>query len=202
MAETPGQQTAAAPEDPGGTRQTAVDALPAQNTRTAAERTIAASPPTPAASIDDANGMNQADLDALLGAAAMETEEFAAEAGVDSTGEPFDATAAAPPPHAQRFDFPEFSGPATVAVDAKRVTMLNDVNLRVKLVLGRTRMLLEDVLKLGEGSVVELDKLAGDPIDVYANERLIARGEVLVLNDNFCVRISEVFSSDPHRVSL
>jgi flagellar motor switch protein FliN/FliY len=59
----------------------------------------------------------------------------------------------------------------------------------------------EDVLQLGEGSVVELDKLAGDPVDVYANDRLVARGEVLVLNDSFCVRISEVLSNDPHRVS-
>ena len=47
-------------------------------------------------------------------------------------------------------------------------------------------------LKLGEGSVVELDKLAGDPVDVFVNERLVARGEVLVLNDNFCVRINEI----------
>jgi len=79
--------------------------------------------------------------------------------------------------------------------------MLNDVKLRVKIELGRTRMLVEDVLKLGEGSVVELDKLAGDPVDVYANDRLIARGEVLVLNESFCVRINEVLSRDPHRVS-
>ena len=78
--------------------------------------------------------------------------------------------------------------------------MLSDVNLRVKIELGRTRMLVEDVLKLGEGSVVELDKLAGDPVDVYANDRLVARGEVLVLDDRFCVRISDVVSRDPHRI--
>lgn len=70
--------------------------------------------------------------------------------------------------------------------------LLSDVNLHVKIELGRTRMLVEDVLRLGEGSVVELDKLAGDPVDVYVNDRHIARGEVLVLNDNFCVRISEI----------
>ena len=98
-------------------------------------------------------------------------------------------------------DFPEFGGTASPAIDPKRISMLHDVNLNVKIELGRTRMLIEDVLRLGEGSVVELDKLAGDPVDVFANERLIARGEVLVLNDSFCVRISEVFSADPHRVS-
>jgi flagellar motor switch protein FliN/FliY len=72
------------------------------------------------------------------------------------------------------------------------IDLLSDVNLNVKIELGRTRMLVEDVLKLGEGAVVELDKLAGDPVDVYVNERHIARGEVLVLNDNFCVRINEI----------
>ena len=70
--------------------------------------------------------------------------------------------------------------------------LLADVNLNVKIELGRTRMFVEDVLRLNEGSVVELDKLAGDPVDIYVNDRPVARGEVLVLNDNFCVRISEI----------
>ena len=74
------------------------------------------------------------------------------------------------------------------------IKLLDDVALNVKIELGRTKMLLEDVLRLGEGSVVELDKLAGDPVDVYVNERPVARGEVLVLNDNFCVRINEILS--------
>lgn len=72
------------------------------------------------------------------------------------------------------------------------IDLLSDVNLNVKIELGRTRMLVEDVLRLGEGSVVELDKLAGDPVEVYVNDRHVARGEVLVLNDNFCVRINEI----------
>ena len=72
------------------------------------------------------------------------------------------------------------------------IDLLRDVELNVKIELGRARMLVEDVLKLAEGSVVELDKLAGDPVDVFVNERLVARGEVLVLNDNFCVRVNEI----------
>lgn len=97
--------------------------------------------------------------------------------------------------------FTEFGAPVNLNVDPKRVTMLSDVKLRVKIELGRTQMLVEHVLKLGEGSVVELDKLAGDPVDVYVNNRLVARGEVLVLNDNFCVRVSEVLATDPHRIA-
>ena len=77
---------------------------------------------------------------------------------------------------------------------AKGIDLLADVNLNVKIELGRTRMLVEDVLKLSEGAVVELDKLAGDPVDVYVNDRHVARGEVLVLNDNFCVRINEIIA--------
>ena len=74
----------------------------------------------------------------------------------------------------------------------KAIELLSDVNLNVKIELGRTRMLVEDVLKLSEGAVVELDKLAGDPVDIFVNDRHVARGEVLVLNDNFCVRVSEI----------
>ena len=73
--------------------------------------------------------------------------------------------------------------------------MLGDVDLHVSVELGRTEMLVEDVLKLNTGSVVELDKLAGDPVDIYVNQRLVARGEVLVLNDNFCIRISEIVAN-------
>ena len=72
------------------------------------------------------------------------------------------------------------------------IDRLGDVELDVMVELGRTQMLVEDVLRLADGSVVELDKLAGDPVDVYVNGRLVARGEVLVLNDNFCIRVSEI----------
>jgi flagellar motor switch protein FliN/FliY len=79
--------------------------------------------------------------------------------------------------------------------EATGIDLLHDVNLNVSIELGRTHMLVEDVLRLNEGSVVELDKLAGDPVDIYVNDRLVARGEVLVLNDNFCVRVSEIIAS-------
>lgn len=74
------------------------------------------------------------------------------------------------------------------------LSLLSDVNLNVTIELGRTKMLVEDVIKLAEGAVVELDKLAGDPVDIFVNDRIVARGEVLVLNENFCVRISEILA--------
>ncbi|MFO0925159.1 MAG: flagellar motor switch protein FliN [Pirellulales bacterium] len=74
--------------------------------------------------------------------------------------------------------------------------LVRDVELDLKIELGRTEMHLDEILKLRRGSVVTLDKLAGDPVDIYVNGRLIARGEVLVLNDNFCVRVAELLGSD------
>ena len=92
--------------------------------------------------------------------------------------------------------------PAKVDASGTKIELLSDVDLHVKIELGRTQMLVEDVLKLGEGSVVELDKLAGDPVDVYVNDRLVARGEVLVLNDNFCIRISEIVTNLDHQGAM
>ncbi|MBX3389946.1 MAG: flagellar motor switch protein FliN [Phycisphaeraceae bacterium] len=95
---------------------------------------------------------------------------------------------------AKPVDLPAFSGGTGNGAPAS-IDLLCDVALQVKIELGRTRMLVEDVLRLADGAVVELDKLAGDPVDIYVNERHVARGEVLVLNDNFCVRINEILDS-------
>jgi len=150
-------------------------------------------------------GVSQADIDALMNAAGVADPTPSGSGANEEAAQMVEPTPppspAARPTQVQDFEFPQFNSEAS-PVDAKRISMLSDVNLNVKIELGRTRMLVEDVLKLGEGSVVELDKLAGDPVDVYANDRLVARGEVLVLNDAFCVRISEVVSGDPHRVSV
>ena len=93
-----------------------------------------------------------------------------------------------------------FTPPAFAPTDndelPKGLDLLSDVDVNVTIELGRTRMLVEDVLRLAEGAVVELDKLAGDPVDVFVNERLVARGEVLVLNDNFCIRVNEILDAD------
>ncbi len=99
------------------------------------------------------------------------------------------------PPQAAPFQLEDLVGsegpPEKCSID-----LLRDVDLDLRIELGRTQMLLEDVLKLRRGSVVTLDKLAGDPVDLYANGRLVARGEIMVLNDNFCVRVAELVGSD------
>lgn len=105
---------------------------------------------------------------------------------------------AGPPPGSAPLDLPSFDQDRRQAIPAE-LDLLADVNLNVKIELGRTRMLVEDVLKLSDGAVVELDKLAGDPVDIYVNDRHVARGEVLVLNDNFCVRINEIVEPEDRR---
>lgn len=99
-------------------------------------------------------------------------------------------------PQAQPFQLEDLIG-AEGPPEKCSIELLRDVDLDLKIELGRTHMLLEDVLKLRRGSVVTLDKLAGDPVDLYANGRLVARGEILVLNDNFCIRVAELVGTDP-----
>lgn len=103
------------------------------------------------------------------------------------------AAAAELPEGVSAFRLEEFSG-APASTENATFDLIRDVELDLKIELGRTHMYLEDVLKLRKGSVVPLDKLAGDPVDIYVNGRLIARGEVLVLSDNFCVRIAELIA--------
>jgi flagellar motor switch protein FliN/FliY len=120
------------------------------------------------------------DIDYLLTQAERALESVHAEHG------------GGPPPGLSSYHLEEFSSGQTAVSETATLDLVRDVELDVKIELGRTQMYLEDVLKLRKGSVVPLDKLAGDPVDVYVNGRLVARGEVLVLNDNFCVRVAEL----------
>lgn len=75
-----------------------------------------------------------------------------------------------------------------------RFEMLLDVPLEVMVQLGRTRLTIHELLTLGPGSVIELDKVAGEPLDIIINDRLVARGEAVVINDKFGVRITDIVS--------
>ena len=126
-----------------------------------------------------ANPLDKDSIDELLKQASFEGPQAGAAAPADGT------------PATANIQLPSFQQVLHDA-QASSIDLLRDVELNVKIELGRARMLVEDVLRLSEGSVVELDKLAGDPVDVFVNDRLVARGEVLVLNDNFCVRVNEI----------
>lgn len=130
----------------------------------------------------DATSDPQADTDDLVQQALAEAQSSLAD---------MQQTIESPQPDPAEDAVPNDAQPG----DVQEIELLGDVELDVSIELGRTEMLVEDVLRLGNGSVVELDKLAGDPVDVHVNGRLVARGEVLVLNDNFCIRISEIVAN-------
>jgi flagellar motor switch protein FliN/FliY len=140
-------------------------------------------PPRPASSLRSMAGNNVGDdVDYLLAQA---------EQAIASVTEPVDPGV----PGLAPFELKDLAG-TPASGEKATLELLKDVDLDLRIELGRTRMYLEDVLKLRRGSVVTLDKLAGDPVDVYVNGRLVARGEVLVLNDNFCVRVTELLTGD------
>jgi flagellar motor switch protein FliN/FliY len=84
-----------------------------------------------------------------------------------------------------------------MSADDGNLDLLMNVSLGVTAELGRCTMRVSDVLKIGRGSIVELDRLAGAPIDVLVNARLIARGEVVAIDDRFGVRVTEVVARRP-----
>lgn len=85
-------------------------------------------------------------------------------------------------------------GPSGRPVDEHGLEILLDIPLEISVELGRVKMLVKDVVELGSGSIVEIEKAAGEPVDVMVNGRLVARGEVVVIEDNFGVRITEILS--------
>ena len=175
------------PPDPatpgGGITDADIDAL-------LAEMNAPAVASSPAASSTAAAGVAvEPSIDALLAAGTFEDAPDAASAAPRASAA--HAFRDAMPANATPLNLPDLQR-AMGEAQASSIDLLRDVELNVKIELGRSRMLVEDVLKLAEGSVVELDKLAGDPVDVFVNDRLVARGEVLVLNDSFCVRVNEI----------
>jgi len=82
------------------------------------------------------------------------------------------------------------------------INFLLDVNLSIMVEVGRTHMLIEDLLRLEESSIVELDSMVGQPLNIRANEKLVARGEIVVINEKFAVRITDIISPDDRFAAL
>ncbi|RKY27948.1 MAG: flagellar motor switch protein FliN [Planctomycetota bacterium] len=168
--------------------QSEVDALLAKAAAQPAEpqgeaATDAAPPDTAHASAEGASEEppGETDIDTLL---AQASAGPAPEAKPDKTAAP-----------AAEFSFDDIQA-ETAASEKPNIDILKDVGLNVRVELGRRKMFIEDILKLSKGTVVELDKLAGDPLDILVNDKLVAQGEVLVLNENFCIRITRVLSPE------
>lgn len=78
------------------------------------------------------------------------------------------------------------------SLDKKNLDFILDIPLQVTVELGRTKLLVKDILQLNQGAVVELTKLAGEPLDIFVNSKLVARGEAVVVNDKFGVRLVDI----------
>lgn len=79
-------------------------------------------------------------------------------------------------------------------LDRKNLDFILDIPLQVTVELGRTKLLVKDILQLNQGAVVELSKLAGEPLDIFVNSKLVARGEAVVVNEKFGVRLVDIVS--------
>lgn len=82
----------------------------------------------------------------------------------------------------------------TSANDNKNLELILDIPLRVTVELGRSKMVVSELLNLGQGSVIELNKLAGEPMEILVNDKLVARGEAVVVNEKFGVRLTDIIS--------
>jgi flagellar motor switch protein FliN/FliY len=99
-----------------------------------------------------------------------------------------------PPTNVQPVQFPNLMQPRLGAHEAGNIGLIMDVSMEMTVELGRTRKLIKEILGMGEGTIIELDKLAGEPVDILVNHKLIAKGEVVVIDENFGVRVTEIVS--------
>jgi flagellar motor switch protein FliN/FliY len=97
------------------------------------------------------------------------------------------------PPNIQPVQFPNLNSQPAQR-EQGNIGLLMDVFMEMTVELGRTRKLIKEILTMGEGTIIELDKLAGEPVDILVNHKLIAKGEVVVIDENFGVRVTEIVS--------
>ena len=98
------------------------------------------------------------------------------------------------PTHMQSVQFPNLLPHKLTPQESGNIGLIMDVSMEMTVELGRTRKLIKEILSMGEGTIIELDKLAGEPVDILVNHKLIAKGEVVVIDENFGVRVTEIVS--------
>ncbi|MFP7732810.1 flagellar motor switch phosphatase FliY [Priestia aryabhattai] len=98
------------------------------------------------------------------------------------------------PVDVQPASFSEFEHVSSTQADSRNLEMLLDIPLQVTVELGRTKRTVQEILALSSGAIIELDKLAGEPVDILINSKLIAKGEVVVIDENFGVRVTDIIS--------
>lgn len=104
------------------------------------------------------------------------------------------SAAVTPKKPVKKLEFATFNESDKTTEPPKNLDFILDIPLTISVELGRTKMVINDMLQLGQGSVVELAKLAGEPLDIYVNGKLMAKGEVVLVNDKFGVRLTDIIS--------
>jgi flagellar motor switch protein FliN/FliY len=105
------------------------------------------------------------------------------------------------PANVQPVQFPSLA-PHNAPQEAGNISLIMDVYMEMTVELGRTRKLIKEILGMGEGTIIELDKLAGEPVDILVNHKLIAKGEVVVIDENFGVRVTEIVSPQERMMEI
>ena len=98
-------------------------------------------------------------------------------------------------PNVQSLQYPMLQGNMAGSGEQGNIGLIMDVYMEMTVELGRTKKQIKDILGMGEGTIIELDKLAGEPVDILVNHKPIAKGEVVVIDENFGVRVTEILSS-------
>jgi flagellar motor switch protein FliN/FliY len=131
--------------------------------------------------------INQSEIDSLLGIESSKDSIITTSSVTPSRETPSKT------PHAENMNFQPLSGGKTETT-ANEISLVKDIPLELSVELGRTKRSIADILDFGIGTVVELTRLAGEPVDLMANGKLIAKGEVVVIDENFAVRITDIIN--------
>lgn len=104
--------------------------------------------------------------------------------------------------HVQPVQYSDLNPVNDITASTPNLDLLLDIPLKVTVELGRTKKLIKEILELSQGSIIELDKLAGEPVDILVNNKLIAKGEVVVIDENFGVRVTDIISQRDRIIKL
>ncbi|HPL62840.1 MAG TPA: flagellar motor switch protein FliN [Syntrophales bacterium] len=138
--------------------------------------------------------MEQSEVDALLSGVAPDQKGDEELSWDDVEKEMEESRKPAPKVEASVAEFEELKRPDRKTGAQLDLDFILDIPLTLSAELGRSKLLISELLQLGQGSVIELSKIAGEPMDIYVNQRLIARGEVVVVNEKFGVRLTDIVS--------
>ncbi len=175
-------------------RQDDIDALLNQQEGEAGQEEAKEEEKTETQGAQEAESLGDAEADLLAQWEEALKEAKEAEAAQKAEDEPSKKKEEKSAPQAETPRFEEFTAKGGSAEGHPSLDFILDIPLEISVEIGRSKMIINDLLKLSQGSIIELNKLAGEPAEIYVNQRLMARGEVVVVNDRFAVRLTEIIS--------